>query len=226
MKKLPFVLVLAVVSHVAAAESSDDAVGSVGIAGNLSTLGAGVTIGFPMTPNVSSLRVVGNYWNHKTTRTYSDVGTVDIKVKLATAGVLLDNFPEPESQFRYTVGLLINGNQSTAVGSPVNGNYTINGVTYSAATVGTLSSTVKFRPLAPYLGVGWGDIARDDKGFVFGADLGAMYQGTGKVVVSVSNPTGDPTLASNTAQAQTQAQQRIDKYHFYPVVGFSLGYRF
>ena len=110
--------------------------------------------------------------------------------------------------------------------TPVSGNYTINGTSYTAAQVGSLTGEATWNPVDPYLGIGFGNPFRGSH-WTFGLDLGVVYEGSAKVSLSATGAAALPQLASDVQSEQTQAQDTISRYSkWYPVLMVSLGYRF
>jgi len=154
----------------------------------------------------------------------SDDIDYDGKIKLRSAGVMLDVFPTG-SGFRLSAGGRINGNRARAVATPT-GPTEVGGVLYTPTQIGTLTGRAETRNFAPALTVGYAGGLR--KGFVFGVEAGALFQG--KVRIRQLTATG--ALASNAAfLASVEAERRdlqddVDKYKVYPILQASIGYRF
>lgn len=195
---------------------------------DISTLGPGFSIGIPVSRYLG-LRVGINHYTKSRTGVYTSGGNsigYAGNVRLRSASFLADYAPFA-GVFHLSAGMIKDDNGVSAVGVPdANGNYTINGTTYPASHVGSLTANLGMKPWAPYLGLGWGHNPAGGSGLRFGVDVGVMFQGTPRVQLAASNPTGDPTVATNVAAAQATAQQSANKYTRYPVIGASIGYSF
>jgi hypothetical protein len=203
----------------------------VGVSADLGSTGAGVHLVVPMASNLNG-RFGGNYLQHDFDRT-SNGAQYLVKGKLQTFDMLLDWYVLDGSTFHLTGGLVYNGNRF-AVTSKANqqGLITVNGHTYSAATVGELKGSIDYRKAAPYLGIGWGNaLAADRQGhWSFNTDLGVFYQGKSNFVLGSDGCTAAQTVCNTLNQDIAKERLRLaddaDSLRFYPVVRASLNYRF
>ena len=189
------------------------------------TQGLGVEIGYSLT---ESLSLRGNYYRFDTDKN-DDIDGIDfdLNIDLQNTGLYLDYHPFTSNYqgFRLTAGLINNGNSLDATGTPTNGNFDINGVTYSAAQVGTLSADVGFKSTAPYLGIGYDKNLYDNLDIV--ADLGVIFQGSADVTYTANGAiANDPSFQANLAAEQASAQSDLDDYKYLPVVKVGMQYRF
>lgn len=147
------------------------------------------------------------------TRT-SDVN-YDGDLKLSNLSTLLD-FRPLGPLFRLTGGLVFNKNKFEAVGRPT-------------TLPGSFDATVESgRTAAPYLGVGWGNVA--GRGLNFYADLGVMFMGTPKATLN-ANCTGlsagqCAALQSQAAAEESRLRDEVKSFRYYPVLnlGFTVGF--
>ncbi len=116
--------------------------------------------------------------------------------------------------------------------APPSGVYRIGGIDVPASLVGSLHGRIDFPTFAPYLGIGWGRAAGGHWGFK--ADLGAAYQGHGRVTLTPEIPAGSPILQIPgareildlaVAREEAEAERSIAKYDVYPVVSLGIVYR-
>jgi hypothetical protein len=106
--------------------------------------------------------------------------------------------------------VLYNNNELKLTGKPSAGStYTINGVTYTAAQVGTLTGTLTFNKTAPYLGLGWGN--RPGSKLGLSADIGALYQGSPKLSLSATGSVAG--LSSNLEQERKSAEEDLGSFN-------------
>ncbi len=220
MKKL-FLLTAALLPGLALAE------GNLALTGKFGTLGFGAELSTALTDS-AHLRFGVNAYNWYADTTESGVD-YDATWRTRTASVIGDFLPIQDSSFRISVGLFYNDNKLDLTAEPDAGNsYEINGTTYTAAQIGTLTGKLTFNKTAPYIGVGWGNAFAKPYGWSFVLDVGALYQGKPKFSLS-SNSTicnADATCRANLAAEQQEAEEDLRSYRWYPVVSAGAVYRF
>jgi hypothetical protein len=201
---------------------------AAGIAGRVGTTGVGGDIGWELVPTLNA-RIGYSALNFKRNVDSGDVH-YDGKVKLSNLSGLLDWSPLP-GPFRVTGGVILNDNRYDVNGQPAsNATFTLNGRTYQASDVGSLTGTVKSgRPAAPYLGVGYGNIAGAGVNFFF--DLGVMFQGSPKATLNAScssslSASQCSQLQSDTAEEARRLEDKLSRYKYYPVanIGITIGF--
>lgn len=188
------------------------------------TLGGGLGVSFGVIPDRVDLRAGFNTFNYNRTLTS---GTIDYdgQVKFENAGALVDLYPFNGS-FRLSLGLYYNNNNFDLTGKPnASGTYTINGTTYTASQVGSLTGTVSFDKSSPYIGFGFGNPMRGGHVTLM-FDVGAIYQGSPQVTLNATGAAGNPLLASDLTAAQQTAQNDMTKFRWWPVIQLGLGIRF
>lgn len=190
------------------------------------TMGVGGDLSFALAPSVS-VRLGVSGLNYNTTVDKTEV-RYDGKLKLSNVSALLDwNVAGP---FRLTAGLVGGGSKIDVTGTPTGGQYTLNGTTYNAADVGTLTGDVKpGRSTAPYLGIGFGNVAR--KGLGFYADLGVIFQGSPKARLSATCDAATPPalctqIQTDLLQEQQRLQDDLNSFKYYPVANVGVSYGF
>ncbi|MCZ6561235.1 MAG: hypothetical protein O6931_10165, partial [Gammaproteobacteria bacterium] len=101
----------------------------------------------------------------------------------------------------------------------------IGGMTYTAAEVGTLNASVKFKKTAPYLGVGADFRIANTLGLNF--DVGVLWQDEPIVGMTASGPiSGDPNFQADLVAETTELQSALSNYKAYPVVSIGLSFNF
>jgi hypothetical protein len=173
-----------------------------------------------------------NGWNYSFNETSSSVN-YDYKLKMQTVDALLDWFPM-EGVFRVTGGLVYNGSEIDSVAKPsAVGTFTFNGQTYITSDVGSVDGKIKFRKVAPYLGVGWGNPVAKDKGWGMSADLGILFQGAPEAHLTATcgatvatAPGGCAALQSNVAAEEASVNDSLSSYKYYPVARIAVTYKF
>jgi hypothetical protein len=136
-------------------------------------------------------------------------------IKLSNLNALLDFHPLGPL-FRVSGGVIFNKNKYEATGTP-NGQ------------AGSFNATVESgRSAAPYLGIGWGNVA--GTGVNFYADLGVMFMGTPKATISANcgglSGAQCTSLQNQVATEQQNLQDKLDRFKAYPVlnIGLTIGF--
>ncbi len=195
------------------------------LGGKAGTLGLGVELTKSITPHFN-LR--GGFNNFKYSEDYEDTNvTYDGDLNLRTFGGFIDWHPASRGIFRFTAGVLSNGNKADLTGIPTGGSFDIGGNSYPAASVGTLSGSVDFIAVSPYAGIGLGNSVGKTKSFSFSAEMGVLYQGSPEVNLSASGfITSDPTFMANLQQEENDINNSIEEYKYWPVIALGMSYRF
>lgn len=196
---------------------------AAGVGVRAGTTGIGADIGWNLAPTLDA-RVGYSAFSYSHNLNSADV-RYDAKLKLSNLSALLDF--SPFGPFRLTGGLIANDNKYNLTGTGTS--YRINGMTYQASDVG-LSGTVKSgRSLAPYLGIGYGNVARAGVNFYF--DLGIMFMGSPKASLSAScgtalNAAQCAQLRNDLSAEQARLESDLSRFKYYPVanVGITIGF--
>ena len=195
---------------------------SLGIRGG--TLGGGVEVSTALSQR-AAVRLNADGYTRKQSSTEADI-QYDVKLKLQTVSLLGDWFPFANN-FRISAGAMFNGNKLTLKGQPSGGTtYTINDVIYTAPEVGSLEAAVKFRKAAPYFGIGYGRPINSGLSLIF--DAGVMFQGSPRSKIDVTcGTTARCTQLQNDAKAEeSQLDDSLHKFKYYPVISVGLAYTF
>ena len=185
---------------------------AAGIGIRVGTTGLGGDIAFGVAPTLSArLGYSGGTVSHTTT---TSSASYDGDVKLSNLNALLDF--HPLGPFRLTGGVIFNDNKYTATGRP-------NGAP------GSFNAEVKSgNSAAPYLGIGYGNVA--GAGINFYADLGVMFMGSPKATIN-ANCSGLTAGQCSTLQGQATAEQarledELKRFKAYPVlsIGVTIGF--
>lgn len=201
----------------------------------ISTLGLGVqgTVGINKFLN---LRLAANAAS--TDENFEESGT-EYKgtIDFSSYGLIADIHPFAGS-FYLSAGYLANGNQFDLKASCPQ-SCDIDGKSYKSFPDGQISANVDFGSSAPYAGIGWGNAMQGGR-FYAKLDIGVLFQdkptvdlqATGKfrntqtgVVMDTNNPTFQKEVANEEKAMQKEINDSEDS-ELYPVIGFSLGYRF
>ena len=193
------------------------------------TLGGGVELSTALSQR-AAVRLNADGYTRKQTSDQDNI-QYDMKLKLQTVSLLGDWFPAANN-FRISAGVFYNGNKLSLKGQPSNGTtYTINDQTYTAAEVGSLEAAVKFRKASPYFGIGYGRPINRGLSLIF--DAGVMFQGSPRSKIDVTCGTLAPPGSARCTQLQSDAKaeesQLDDSLHnfkYYPVISLGLAYTF
>lgn len=209
-----------------AALASAGSAHAVGIGAKVGTTGVGADVAFGLVPTLSA-RIGYSYLSFSTTIDDTDI-TYDAKPKLSNGNLFLDW--SPLGPFRITGGLILNDNKINVTGTPSGGTYNIGGTVYPASAIGSLTGTIKSgNQAAPYLGIGYGNVAGAGVNFYF--DLGVMFQGSPKA--SLTATCGSSLSAAQCSQLQTNVvaeqadlQNSVTRFKYYPVasIGVTIGF--
>ncbi len=193
-----------------------------GVSVKAGSLGAGAELSRAFSDKFSIGLGVNSY-NYKTAKTESNVD-YDMKFELQSVSLLASYHPFG-GVFRLTGGALYNNNELKLDGKPTAGStYNINGVTYTAAQVGTLTGALTFNKTAPYLGIGWGNRPGGKLGLT--ADIGVLYQGAPSLTLTATGALSNPALASDLEQERKSAESDLGNFKWYPVVSVGVYFRF
>lgn len=157
--------------------------------------------------------------------------TYDRKPKLSNPSAPPD-WQDSGGGFRIGVGAVVSGTKIDATGKPAaNGPFQIGNGTYTASRIGSLEGTIKFgNGVAPYVGIGCGNVAGNEGHFSLLFDLGATYAGTPTVTLTANCTAGIHAVCTQMQSDVDAERQKLDKnltlLTWYPVVGIGVGYRF
>ena len=195
----------------------------IGVGARVSTLGLTYEAKFALTDHLA-LRGGFNQYDTDYEETQQDI-TYDFDADFDSMHLLLDYHPFA-GMFRITGGLL--DNDSTFVGTGTStGTYTLNGVAYTGAEVGTLSAGFGLQEVGTYLGVGWASAPRSS-GLGFSVDIGVVLQdGPQAQIVSTGGLlSNDPTFQSNVDAEIAKLNEDLEEFDTYPVISIGVSYTF
>ena len=186
---------------------------AAGIGVKAGTTGIGVDVAWKLIPTLDA-RVGYSALKWGFDQKTSDV-EYDGDLKLSNFNALLDFHPLGPL-FRLTGGLIFNKNKFDAVGRPT-------------SIPGSYNATVESgRSAAPYLGIGWGNVA--GMGVNFYADLGVMFMGSPKATLT-ANCSGltaaqCTALQNQASSEQSRLQDELKSFKAYPVLnlGVTIGF--
>ncbi len=203
--------------------------GTLGLDINVGSLGYGAGVGLAINESLTA-RFYGAGATIKRNFESSGVG-YNARLQWRNAPVLLDWHPGG-SVFRISAGVMLNDDKLIVDAKPSStATYTFNGVTYSAASVGSAKGDIKFNRAAPYIGFGFGRPIARDQGINFAMDFGAAYLGKAKATLNVTCGSALPALQCTQLQSDANAEAAqladdIKGYKWWPVVQMHLTYAF
>ena len=208
------------------------------ISPEVSTLGVGASVTKSLTPNLNARVGVNTFsvsTGELTVETDGVEAKVDANANLFNVSTLVDYHPFENSGFRITGGAVLNnGNNIEGTVKPSNNTVTIGGETYSVDALRSVKAKVPLsNSFAPYLGIGWGNAVKKDKGFGFNVNLGVMFRGKTSVELTPeygpdvnANPTIKTDIDASINKAKNDAQKDLDKVPVYPVLSVGVSYQF
>lgn len=193
------------------------------IAAKTGTLGVGGEVTARLAPNVNA-RAGVNTFNLSFDATEDDIA-YNFGVDFLSFSALLDWYIFNNS-FRISGGVIVNQNELGATARPA-GSYTIGGMTYTPAEVGTLSGAITFDDVAPYVGIGWGNPFSRKKRMGLCCDIGVAYTGSPHVALAATGLLkDDPGFQTELENERRSFENEIKDYQFYPVLALWLYFRF
>jgi hypothetical protein len=197
----------------AAALAACGAAQAAGVGVKAGTTGIGVDVAWKLMPLLDArVGYSAMKWGYDKKTSGAEY---DGDLKLSNLNVLADFHPLGPL-FRLTGGVIFNTNKYEAVGR-------------STSVPGSYNATVESgNKAAPYLGIGWGNVA--GMGVNFYADLGVMFMGTPKATLS-ANCTGLSGAQCSALQGQAAAEQanlqdQLKSFKAWPVLnlGVTIGF--
>lgn len=217
---------VAVIGALAAAATQ---AADVGIYGKVGSSGYGAGLGLKLSDQFRA-RVEYNAFSFDPgddSSTNITTNSVDYSTQLDLryGGLLVDWHPF-SGVFRLTGGLIMNDSKLKM--EAVDGYLFVGNTFYSAAALDA-HATADFPSTAPYLGIGWGDVAGTKGHFSFVADVGLLFQGSPNVKLSANcAATGSNANAcrQRLVSEERQLQDDADDFQYWPFLSVGVGYRF
>ena len=215
---------------------------AAGAALRAGSLGGGVEVATPLLPNLNlRLGVTGATFSYDTDYSGNDY---ELDLNLLTLSALGD-YHLLGGGFRVTGGLMLNGNGLDVVGTPGGDagplTFAIGGQVYDAtAEVQAFTGEIEFNSVAPYAGLGWGNMVGRDKRIGLLLDVGFVFQGSPTITMGTIDTLDDTTpipgdaegrtarqiLLDNVKQEEAELADDISSFDMYPVISLGVSYRF
>ena len=192
-----------------------------GIGMKAGTLGIGIEATWRPLPYMD-LRLGANSYDYNDTLSRAGIdydSTLTLETYYATA-----NFRFPLSPFRMTAGVFSNGNEWN-MASANTGTIRIGGVDFSAAEIGTVSSTTSFSNTAPYFGFGFDFTVLNKVGL--NLDFGVLWQDEPNVTMAATGLlANDPTFLAELESERQELQDEMSTFKAWPVLSLGFVYNF
>lgn len=196
------------------AAGSSPAHAQIGVAVHGGSLGVGADLGYSVHPRVT-LRAGGNFFPFNLDITASDIEyTFDFPSPQLTAAVdlfLVGNL-------RFSGGAVYSPN-SFAISATPTTLTEIGIVSYTPAQIGSLTGSFVTNKLAPFVSLGWGNIATSKVGFFF--DLGVSFTGSPSVELAT---TGGVVSQLDLTEEAAQFEDDISVFKYYPIATLGLSF--
>ncbi|QSV61665.1 MAG: hypothetical protein HEQ26_01725 [Dolichospermum sp. DL01] len=198
----------------------------------ISTLGVGATVTKSITPHINAKLGINGLGISR------DISLSDVDYKanlnLFNVSTLADYHPWKNGGFRLTGGLVFQDNNIEGTGKPKNGvTIRINNKDYNSKTVLTsLNAKVSFEnSVAPYIGLGWGNAVKPGKRWGFSANLGAIFAGSPKVLLTPGfGPDATDAIKAeintNIEAERKKQESDLNWLNIYPVFSLGISYQF
>ena len=161
----------------------------------------------------------------------------EVDMKFRQFSLLLDYHPFA-GNLRLTGGIVRN-NTKWIFSATGEDDYDLDGITYSGDL--TLTGNLSFQPVAPYLGIGFGNAVRPNKGLGFTFDLGFIatstpdfnLEATGRAASSTVNDgqtefdvTTNAGFNESLRREAENVEEDLEEFQILPVLMFGLSYQF
>lgn len=216
-------ITLFVFQPLASAEQNDKSGFALGI-------GAG-SIGYSLSGTIrvtNSMNLRGVYATFEDESSDTEAGIdYDFEVDLKTTSLLLDWHPF-QGGFRLTAGYVNNGITVTGDSTETTGTISIGDSTFNASDVGTLTAKVEYDSNAPYLGLGWGNAVKANRGFGFSLDMGVIQMSDPSIdyTLNGTNPAIRPAIEAELDKEADELSEELSDFDTYPIIQLGLSYQF
>ena len=199
---------------------------NIALGPTVTSAGPGVAVWLSLIPNWLNLNTGFSALGFTTT-VKIDNTNYRTKINLGGVPLVLAFYPfanwfnvQAGAYFEHTRGSL-----STAL--PDGRTYSVLGQTYTSAELGTLAGHTRFNPVAPYVGIGFGQPFSGGR-LTFTGSIGVMFEGPPNVTLTPSNPMvlRIPGVAQEIASQQQEINNKARIGQYYPLINLGVVYRF
>ena len=222
MRKKSNRILLLILSFLPALGAGCQDSGGLAIAGKAGTLGLGGELTTAVASNINA-RVGFNAVDLSFEAEAADID-YDYGLDFHSYSALVDWFVI-NSPFRITGGIISVDHQVDLRARGAAGEQQeIGDGTYDWANVGTLSGEAEVDCIAPYIGIGWGNILDTNRRWGFYGDAGIAFTRSPDVTLSATGTA--PGLAADLERERRDIEDDLEHYKFYPVLSVGLFFRF
>ena len=204
----------------------------LGVTAQAGTLGAAAGLKIGLGQHLTNRWLVNGFAIERD----QSIDDIDYRVdlQLASLATFLDWHPFGNA-WRVSLGGLINGNElelEARSGQTLG----IAGNDYEGEL--RLTGETDFRPVAPYLGLGWGVGASQRRGWSLGFDLGVIFQGAPGIDLeargtatrlsdgSIIDAETEAAFQEDLRQQEARLEDDLEPLRFYPVLSLGIAYHF
>ena len=198
------------------------------------TLGVGAELTVGLNPQLNGRVGIGAFDYSDERREVSDI-EYDAEARLRTGLAVLDWHPGGRG-FRLTAGVVWNGTEVEGNSlPPASGFYDIGGVPVPVEILGTLDAEADFDPIAPYVGLGWGNAVGAGQRLGFSFEIGAVFAGEADIELIPVLPADSPINTTPGAREaleillyldERDLEEEVADYDISPVVSLGLTYKY
>ncbi len=243
MQKIAFITAAIIGAASFTPAVADDATGKSAISAEISTTGVGVDYIYGISPNlhlrasVNGGQLSYDFEGDDNNGQEGDELQYEGDLNLFSIGGTADWYPTG-GWFRLSAGLFFSDNNASgsatcesASGSCEFGD---DGEEFNRQQLGTVEADVEFNPIAPYVGVGFGNPLKK-QGWGFSGDIGLLIQGSADVELrsqgdcSAVPPFNIDCTAERDAaleEEEREIEEDVKALQAYPVINLALTYRF
>lgn len=217
-------LITCLITSLLAIQPNNTEAAGIGAGGKVSSLGVGGELVGGVMDNLN-LRAGIQGITYDYDDTYSGI-YYEAELELFSTMLLLDFFPL-SNNFRISGGMMLNKNELIVTGTAEDGTYNIGGVTYPSSLVGSVTGTMDFNTVSPYVGFGYGGLLTESGDWHFFMDIGILYQGSPNLSYTATGPlASNPTFQADLEREKQELEEDIDEFEYYPVISMGIMYQF
>lgn len=222
--RLPLIATSIALMSTACASSSQH---NFGIGTGVSTTGVNVEAKYAASNNlvlrgsVSALPIT-------TDQNYDGVD-YEASIDMLNVGAFADIYPFKNNGFNISGGVYAGDKSLDLLGTPDAAQMVeIGNQTYTGAEIGTLTGSVEYSNVAPFVGIGYDGFLNHNRLWSLSARAGVMLIGSPEVNVIAEGGlvSAQPAVQDELEREAQNLQDELDEYKYYPVVSLGITRRF